>query len=359
VLKEGAQTFEITWENEDGSAGKHTITLHVTPIDLTPPKIISSSPKNGEKEVSPKDLNEKGITIAFNENIDIKKTKINILIGDEVIKWKPKWSDDTKSVTLESVRGWDISYESEVILIVNAEDLAGNKLADAKIIFTTLVTANPWRGESPDIRNVIGYWSFEFDEGDIARNMMEHDGADNGTIIGAKRVGGKPGCDDQDDDRPGKALEFDGVDDMVEVPASERLNITQNITITAWIKAYDNEGGLILDKEGAYGLSLGEGLGIKWVIFGDEWETGVNITPNVWHHIALVYDFDSQKRLVYLNGKLVAEKKTEIPIPISDKPLLIGKSFHGVIDEVSLWRSALNEHHLSQIVTVGIECLFL
>ena len=151
------------------------------------------------------------------------------------------------------------------------------------------------------------------------------------------------------------ALEFNGIDDSVEIPDSKSLDIHQSITITAWIKAGSPKGGIILEKEGAYGLLLGDNLTIKWIIWGDEWDTKIKISPNVWYQIALVYDFSAQRRLVYLDGQVMAEKETKIPIPISNEPLIMGKLFSGIIDDVSIWSSRLSEDNIRSIVKCGFE----
>jgi len=139
-LKEGVQTFEITWGNGDGSTGSHIITLHVESIDVTPPTIVSSSPKDGAKDVDPKRLMEDGIVITFDDKMNLGRTKdIYIAIGEDRLFWRiMEWSDDRKTVTLEYRKGLDLPYESEIkIVIKGATDDAGN-VTDLEIIFLTM-----------------------------------------------------------------------------------------------------------------------------------------------------------------------------------------------------------------------------
>jgi len=338
VLKEGDQVFEITWKNEDGSMGENTITLHVMPSDLIPPKIVSSSPEDGDKDVDPEKLREDGIVITFDENIDTRMIKIYILIGEEKLSWLAKWSADKKILTLEYKGGMDLPYESEVKLVIqNAVDDAGNT-ADMEIIFFTQASACDHFHIDP--RNIVGMWPFDEGKGVIVKDIW---GNNDGEIKGnAKWVKGKFG----------KGIAFDGLNATVEVRNSPTLNITQSITITAWIMPIQSKG-LIVGKEDAYGMALEE-EGIKWVIWGDEFVAKVKITVQEWHHLALVYDFDAKKRFVYFNGKLIAEKETSVTIPVSNQPLSIGKwatlgeAFNGSIDEVIIWNVALTEAQIKR-----------
>jgi len=336
TLKEGVQTFEITWENEDGSAGKHTITLHVIPIDLTPPRIVSSNPRNGDEEYSER-VNAEGMEIKFSE--PVKNVTVDVTVYGEVLKWKTELSDDKMTAKVVKLKGEELSCETEYVLVVNAEDFAGNKLSDAKITFTTVAIV-PLRWDK-----LVGMWWF-YDEGkgDV---LTDYSGNSNhGKIKGdAKWIE--------------RRLAFDGLNTMVEIPNSPTLNITKSITIIAWIKPNQLKG-VIVGKEGAYGMALTK-EGIKWVIWGDEFVAKVDIKEQEWYKIVLVYDFEAKKRSVYFNGpfpsgaigaKLIAEKETAVTIPVSNHPLTIGKwatlgeAFNGSIWGVFIWNVALTEDEI-------------
>ncbi len=128
--------LSIEWTNACDTAGAgHSVSLNVLVEDVDPPAIASSDPKDGAKDVEVDGLET--ITIDFNDNMDTKKTKPIILIGDEEVLWVAKWNDDKTSVTLEAVAGKDIPMESEVTIdISGATDDAGNS-ADLSITFTT------------------------------------------------------------------------------------------------------------------------------------------------------------------------------------------------------------------------------
>jgi hypothetical protein len=77
---------------------------------------------------------------------------------------------------------------------------------------------------------LVGYWSFDEGEGTIAHDYSGN--SNDGTIYGATWVDGKVG----------KALSFDGVDDYVRVNDSSNFDITDAITIEAWIKPIKTTG---------------------------------------------------------------------------------------------------------------------
>jgi len=69
---------------------------------------------------------------------------------------------------------------------------------------------------------LVGYWKFDEEPGNVVidASMTGNDG----TVYGAASVDGISG----------KALEFDGVGDYVDVPDAPDLNPTSAITVTAW-----------------------------------------------------------------------------------------------------------------------------
>ncbi|HIE25927.1 TPA: hypothetical protein EYP66_01415 [Candidatus Poribacteria bacterium] len=135
-LPEGPQTLSIAWENEDASeTGSGTVSYTVKAADTTPPAIASSSPKDGDKDQDPEKLNADGMEIKFSE--PVKKVSVDVTIEGEPLKWTVELSDDKITAKVVMLKGGELPYESEVVLIVNAEDEAGNKLEDAEITFTT------------------------------------------------------------------------------------------------------------------------------------------------------------------------------------------------------------------------------
>jgi Concanavalin A-like lectin/glucanases superfamily len=197
----------------------------------------------------------------------------------------------------------------------------------------------------------VAAYSFDEENEETAEDVTlnEHDGAVEGpTWTDRGRFGG--------------ALSFNGEgEDCVTVPESEELQLTEELTLEAWVKpnAPTNDDPIIfkeaLGTGGMPGYAMGIGLtnaGKPEGIIGDEAETESvdapsKIESNVWTHLAFTYD-GAYMRL-YVNGSLVATKAQPDGPLASTGSLKIGCSayweegFDGRIDEVRLYHRALSE----------------
>jgi hypothetical protein len=155
---------------------------------------------------------------------------------------------------------------------------------------------------------------------------------------------------------PVQALQFDGVDDYVDVGNDPSLTLTTSFTMEAWVQFTSTAG------EGVQTfLSKNEGPGPsnKWVwyywdqnnrmefhIFGlpassvflasDPWTP----TLNQWYHVAVTKNGDAYT--FYRDGELDGTASSAISIPPINFNALIGRSegaqlFNGSIEEVRIW----------------------
>lgn len=158
---------------------------------------------------------------------------------------------------------------------------------------------------------------------------------------------------------PKNALEFDGVDDYVNC-----TNITvggsSSFTYSAWIYCTDpipvagNWQGIIYhgyaaSSQGHIGinpagyLSGGTGDGTNWVTHVSSY----SIPANEWVFVSMSLNRSSNTLSFYANGKFI-DSFTHTAIPSSTtNPLNIGfgasgEYFTGLIDEVSIWNTALS-----------------
>jgi hypothetical protein len=135
TIPEGAQTLSVAWTNEDETSGSGTISYTVKAADPDPPQIASSNPSDGDSDLDPEELNADGMEVVFNE--ELKKATVLVTIEGETLKWTVELSDDKKTAKVVMLKGGELPYESEVVLVVTAEDLAGNKMEETEITFTT------------------------------------------------------------------------------------------------------------------------------------------------------------------------------------------------------------------------------
>ncbi|MDD5064748.1 MAG: S8 family serine peptidase [Phycisphaerae bacterium] len=161
------------------------------------------------------------------------------------------------------------------------------------------------------------------------------------------------------------ALDFDGVDDYVDVPSF--TVDTNNGTISLWFKTsadfsgnYGSQGYLISQDSKYVGYLTVEGNGtVPYKIVGetntqdDYFVTADDAAPaGVWNHV--VVSFYEKVAKTYLNGELI---QTE---PVTDSSLTLtriggrtSEFFNGQIDDVRFYDKALNVEEIEQIYWVG------
>ena len=146
---------------------------------------------------------------------------------------------------------------------------------------------------------------------------------------------------------PGTALSFGGIDDYVNIPDNNALDLTSNYTIESWIKpeAFSSMGGIVSKYQtsgtNGYVLRLTSTGGYDGLTFdGMNTSNGI-LTAGNWYHIAAVNDGGT--RHLYLNGIEHSLTGTGTVSANSD-PLCIGvdykvsgRYFIGDIDEVRIW----------------------
>ncbi len=153
------------------------------------------------------------------------------------------------------------------------------------------------------------------------------------------------------------ALEFDGVDDYVEVPDDDSLDITDAITIEAWVNTnLQGEYRKIATKgnasDSSFYLSQGSGgyktyfgarnqdSDLKYAVYDQYLPIGE------WVHLVGTYDGSSVN--LYWNGILVATEPHSGLIYTNNYPVRIsgyatgGEIFDGIIDEVRIYNRALS-----------------
>ena len=190
-----------------------------------------------------------------------------------------------------------------------------------------------------------------FDEGSgtIAKDESGH--GNDGTIYGATWMTGVSG----------KALEFDGSNDYVDCGYDSSLDITDAITVEAWVNAkLSTANQVIVDKYkpgvGGYMLDVRSTGNFGFLVIFSDGGDGIarsSMTTNEWIHLVGVYNGIGNTYL-YINGNLTdsdydAGKTTLIT---NDKSATIGypytrfNYFNGIIDEVAIYNRALSPEEI-------------
>lgn len=128
-----------------------------------------------------------------------------------------------------------------------------------------------------------------------------------------------------------QALQFDGVDDVLELSSAAQFgNLANDFTIGAWIKTDGNSFGRIVSTDrtnftGGYGLAV-NGTGLWLTTYGvrDYVTASGLLTPNVWQHVA-VHLTSNNDAAFYVNGVLVETVTHNSPaVTGANNRLLIG-----------------------------------
>jgi hypothetical protein len=214
-----------------------------------------------------------------------------------------------------------------------------------------------------DLTTCVGMWLFDEGNGNAAKDSCA-DGNDATIHGGAKWVDGKHG----------KALSLDGTDDYVEIPHDESLMVGAEHTIALWFK---------LDEVPAAGMA---------VVTKDDWAPGfwwdgamirhhthdpgatlhfidAPWKPDTkWHHVAVTWD--GKEFGIYLDVDQIGSGVTTPNLgrnPLTDKPFLIGiylatgqhgqwgQFFPGIVDEVAIFNTALDDDDIETLTTDGLE----
>ncbi|MDD5433241.1 MAG: prepilin-type N-terminal cleavage/methylation domain-containing protein [Candidatus Pacebacteria bacterium] len=192
----------------------------------------------------------------------------------------------------------------------------------------------------------IGAWGFDSIEGTTV--FDETGNSKNGTLSGAVQVNGIME----------KALEFDGINDFVQI---DNLTAKHSITIILWLKSsnYNNSVPISLSGDNySYGPDLlFRGNQIFWNTNKDsdnDFQAGTTyyIDAN-WHHFAVVADYEDDSTKIFIDGNFAGQASYQDP-SITNGTITIGMAgsgggnFPGIIDDVKIYNEVLDQAKIQQ-----------
>jgi len=163
------------------------------------------------------------------------------------------------------------------------------------------------------------------------------------------------------------ALQFDGVNDYVEIPeiAAIRTDEKEPLTVEFWvfIASRPVNWQKVVSKWGARG-----GDDDEFVVclrqngtfgFADTGRTGLDsmttFPTNIWSHFCCVWDSANQKYTLYLNGERIPQSlKGGAALRLTGEPIRIGTDGHrnqcfcGIMDEVRFWSVARSQGEIKR-----------
>jgi hypothetical protein len=204
-----------------------------------------------------------------------------------------------------------------------------------------------------DIIKVIGpsYWSLD-------GNRTDAWGGIKGIMYGATWGTGVSG----------NALEFDGIDDYFEVYHDDYMNVSDELTVSAWVNITDDGTyhPIVVKSAGlasGYHLVVGSGARLYLRTGGNgnysDVLTSFSDYYGDWHHVAGV--FNGTDEILYIDG---VEKNRETPVISTINPstsvLRIGRSttgfwggdtrLNGLVDEVRVYNRALTQEEIIEVM---------
>ncbi len=159
------------------------------------------------------------------------------------------------------------------------------------------------------------------------------------------------------------ALEFDGVNNYVQIPDSGSLDITEAISIEFWVKVDKTQNSMyvsFLVKEDAYDVGYYKETGqiyFELYLGTYVWLDSIRtINDGAWHHIVGTYDKEKMK--IYIDGELDNENSQTALISTSIFNLGFGAwlqegtdptwFFNGSIDEPRIYSRTLSAGEVKQ-----------
>ncbi|HGJ67093.1 TPA: LamG domain-containing protein, partial [bacterium] len=202
---------------------------------------------------------------------------------------------------------------------------------------------------------LVSFWSLDRDtiSGEKVKDLI---GNNHGTISGKpKEVAGKIK----------EALKFDGASDFIDCGKDASLDLPSAFTYEVWMNPSSageggpkNAGPICKAINGGswswqlrYNAPGNNFMGFQFNAGGSVWITvEQKLSPNEWYHIIGTYDGKTAK--CYLNGVKKSETKMN-NVNSGQDNFFIGQDgwvnvFDGIIDEVRVYKRALDENEIQQ-----------
>jgi len=257
--------------------------------------------------------------------------------GDPANLQRLRWNPWTINLAAHSV-----SSVSALSLGVDNASADGMLLVDDILLYESappLVTP-----VAPSTEGLVSLWKLDDGTGTTTADSA---GSNHGTVEGFPEWTTGP---------VGGALQLDGLNTYVDCGTDASLDITDMITLSAWVNPQDAGNGehnpYITKGDHAYTLKHGPGGGFEFLLYQGAWNfVQVPVTDAFngnWYHLAGTYDGTHMK--LYVNGVLSATLETGGPIDSSTHAVNLGSNseypdrlFEGTLDDARIYNRVLSE----------------
>ncbi|MCK5613297.1 hypothetical protein KAR91_66110, partial [Candidatus Pacearchaeota archaeon] len=343
----------ITEEYFYGTEGTYTVTLTATDIALS-----------GSHSITVHVLSQK----VFNETKETWYSRIQFAIEraddcDTIVVTEGTYYENIdfkgKDITLTSTNPDDPAVVAGTVIKGNGQSstvtFSGTESATCELTGLTITS-----GVLDD--GLIAHWKFDESSGTIAEDNA---GDNDGTVYDSTSWRDADGYIDG-------ALEFDGVNDHVQIEGFKGVTGTNSRTITAWVKPTASGAVISWGKDAFAGgfwyiivnySSYGNPNALHLSVWGGQaiGETDL-VTDGKWHHIAIVVEDDGSPDCsevkIYVDGHLETLSYCVAgPInTVEDSDVYIGSRidgsnyrYKGLIDDVRIYDKGLSDAEIGRI----------
>jgi hypothetical protein len=218
----------------------------------------------------------------------------------------------------------------------------------------TVITGDVWNFTTGSL---IARWKLDETSGNTAQDSV---GNNDGTLVG----------DPQWRPSDGKifgALEFDGDGDYIKIGRESDFDITDQITVSAWIKVnqFNREWQALIAKgDSSWRLQRDQNAdhlefactGLK-IPSGTPWgdlHGKKSVNDGQWHHIVGIYD--GSKMYLIIDGEMDSSQSASGRINTNNHPVYIGENsentsryWNGLIDDVRIYNYALSKEEVAAL----------
>ena len=287
------------------------------------------------------------VTVSAIANDNIGVVSVEFMIG-------------TATVSTDSTAPYSYNWDSRSVvngqypISVVARDAVGNRATNSALV--TVQNTGPTLNDG-----LIGLWSFEEGSGNVVGDLSG--GGNTGTVLNGAYW------------TPGKwrgGLGFDGVDDYVRVANSAPLELTNLVTLAAWVRPQLNgawqsvirkvvqEGThaypytaydlLLVDSAGTFQarMSVSGTDGNRVYVSGSS-----SLSYGTWYHLVGTYDGTNIR--IYVNGVQDGIAAYSSPLLRTGQALYLGRNggggdlFKGVLDELRIYNRVLTSTQVRQL----------
>ena len=334
-------TYNYRVKSRDGSNNlvtSNNFTFTTAALDTTAPAVSITAPTGGTVTNT--------VTLSANASDDMAVAGVQFRV------------DGTNAGNEDTSSPYSVSWTSNSVANGNHTITAVARDTSSNTTTSSTVTVNVQNTGTGG--GLVGAWSFN-----------EGTGATVSDTSGLGNIGSVFQATWYTAGKYGKALSFDGTNDYVSVPDSSSLDLTNKMTLEAWVRPTASSGWrTVMMKENsnemAYGMYARESSNkpSAWLRInptsGSSYSAGATpgLTLNAWTHLATTYDGTTLR--LFINGVQRATRATTGNMFVTTGPLkfggnaMWGEYFAGQLDEIRIYNRALSATEIQTDMNTAI-----